>query len=222
MLRVPPIVLAAIVFVVGCEPRSSPAPTPASTTASATTAASASGSPSTSASAANPPAAPVPAITGPKEPPITNVGLPPELEKEAPLWETAYGWTPNKASHVSRLFANGKMYTWSNARRRAAAAKPPTREPAAWSWRLDALVSAEGVARVRELVASKFAKLPETRSPSLGADQGIVVYRTLHEGREHAVVVASGPTKDLPEPIREIETAILGAVVANGVPIDQP
>src|SRR6266508_206881 len=45
-------------------------------------------------------------------------GLPDELRAVHPLWETRQEATRTRPGSITRLYDNGRLYTWSNTRRR--------------------------------------------------------------------------------------------------------
>src|SRR6266540_1825518 len=87
-------------------------------------------------------------------------GLPDELRGAQPLWETRREATRNRAESVTRLFEDGRLYTWSDTQRRMVDGQLQ-RESVPFSWRLDAQIRAEGVDRVRELIRTAFVQLDE-------------------------------------------------------------
>ena len=147
-------------------------------------------------------------------------GLPADLVSVPPLWETHLEATRNRPLSISRLYENGRVYTWSGTRRRMVGGQL-RREPAPYAWRLDAQLRPEGVDRVRELIRTEFQLLPQGSPPSPGLDQGLVIRRSHLDGVDYSVTLTTSATGDLPVVIQEIERAIATNVIPGGVPIDQ-
>ena len=59
---------------------------------------------------------------------LTVEGLPPELTQAQPLWESVRGPDRSGAVRVSRLYANGDLYAWSDQRRVEGPGGVPRRE----------------------------------------------------------------------------------------------
>ncbi|HEU5315347.1 MAG TPA: hypothetical protein VFX49_04515 [Chloroflexota bacterium] len=147
-------------------------------------------------------------------------GLPPDLVSASPLWETRMEATRNRPLSITRLYENGRVYTWSNSRRRMVGGQL-RREAAPFAWRLDAQLRPEGVERVRELIRTEFQQLPQGSPPALGLDQGLVTRRSHLDGFDYSITLTSSATGDLPGVIQEIERAIATNVIPGGVPLDQ-
>lgn len=153
--------------------------------------------------------------------PITATeGLPESLKSVRPLWEANHGGSPQQPGLCTRLYDNGALYSWSNARR-AMKGSNPTRLPAPYAWRLDAKVSPEGVKRVHALAASEFAKVPAEAKSAPGADQGLIAYHAHADRVDHTVVVPSSAMNKLPKAVQEIESAIQSHIIPGGAPMDQ-
>jgi len=148
-------------------------------------------------------------------------GLPDELKAARPLWETQLTQTPSRPGSTSRLYANGQLFTWSNSRRTSRDGKI-SREAAPYAWRLDAQVSPDGVARVRELIRTEFVGVPSGERVRVGADQGTVTYRAHADAVDHQITVPATATAQLPAAVRAIEDAIRRNITPGGVPNEQP
>jgi hypothetical protein len=149
----------------------------------------------------------------------TTQGLPDELKGAQALWETRQEATPNRAATAVRLYENGQLYSWSNSRRRMVDGRL-TRVPAPYAWRLDAQVSPEGVDRVRELIRSGFVSL-ESGPPARAQDQGTTIRRSFLDGVDHTVALPASAAADLPQVIRDIDSAIATAIIPGAVAFDQ-
>ena len=147
-------------------------------------------------------------------------GLPADLVSVPPLWETRTEATRTRPLSISRLYEDGRVYAWTNTRRRMVGGQL-RREAAPYAWRLDAQLRPEGVDRVRELIRSAFQQLPQSSPPTPGLDQGLVTRRSHLDGVDYSVTHPSSATGDLPGVIQEIERAIATNVIPGAVPIDQ-
>lgn len=152
-------------------------------------------------------------------------GLPPELHNEKPVWEVVTAPGHRRPATARRLYADGGFFSWSNKRRVKGPNGMPRRVDAPFAWRLDARVNDAAVAKIRQLVADQFAKLPSSPLP-VGADASrypLITWRAFPGGTEHAIVTPSTAKQDeLPAVIREIEQTIHTGTISEGVPIDQP
>jgi hypothetical protein len=147
-------------------------------------------------------------------------GLPANLVSVPPLWETQIEASRNRPLSITRLYEDGRVYTWSNTRRRMVAGQL-RREAAPYAWRLDAQLRPEGVDRVRDLIRAEFQQLPQSSALSPGLDQGFVTRRSHLDGLDYSVTLTSSATADLPAVIQEIERAVATNVIPGAVPIDQ-
>ncbi len=145
-------------------------------------------------------------------------GLPEDLRDARPLWESSNAGSHTSASARTRLYPDGRLYQWSNMRRREVNGLP-RRERAAYAWRLDAQISPAALEQVRGLIPA-FERLSPA-APAPGKDQALITWRSSLDGREHSVTLPSDATDRLPEPIRAIERAIQTGVMPGGVPIEQ-
>ena len=152
--------------------------------------------------------------------PVAPDGLPDELRAAEPLWETRQVGTPTRPGSISRLYDDGRLYTWSNTRRRQVNGQL-RRETAPYLWRLDAQIRPEGVDQVRELIRTGFQQLPENQSVATGQDQAVVVRRSFVDGAAHTVLFPASATADLPAVVRDIDRAISANVTPGAVPVDQ-
>ena len=151
---------------------------------------------------------------------VTNDGLPDDLLPLQPLWETLRPATPTRSESITRLYDDGRLYTWSDTRRRMVNGRLQ-REAAPYAWRLDAQIRPEGVDQVRELIRAGFMQLDERNAARKGFDQGIVVRRSNVDGVEHSVTFPASATSALPQVIRDIDYAINANIESGAVPLDQ-
>ncbi|HEU4323853.1 MAG TPA: hypothetical protein VFS21_11960 [Roseiflexaceae bacterium] len=149
---------------------------------------------------------------------VPTDGLPDDLRDAQPLWESSNAGSHTSASTRTRLYSDGRLYQWSNMRRREVNGLP-RRERAAYAWRLDAQISPAALEQVRGLIGAFEQLSPSTPAP--GKDQALVTWRSSLDGREHSVTLPSDAADRLPDPIRAIERAIQTGVVPGGVPIEQ-
>jgi hypothetical protein len=147
-------------------------------------------------------------------------GLPSDLVSVPPLWETRLEATRTRPLSITRLYEDGRVYTWSSTRRRMVGGQL-RREASPYTWRLDAQLRTEGVDRVRDLIRAEFQQLPQSSALSPGLDQGLVTRRSHLDGLDYSVTLTSSATGDLPAVIQEIERAIATNVIPGAVPIDQ-
>jgi hypothetical protein len=169
------------------------------------------------APSAEPPAAGAPAAGASTI--SSSEGLPPELAGATPIWESARAATSRQTARATRLYPDGRVYTFSDTRRGSKDGKP-TRTPAPPAWRLDAKVDAAALATIQALASGAFLSLT-TAPPSVGPDGATITWRAWSGGREHVVVTAAGATSSLPAPIAEIEQALQTGVVPGAVPLEQ-
>jgi hypothetical protein len=150
----------------------------------------------------------------------STVGLPDDIKDAPPLWELAQSATPSRPESRTRLYADGRMYVWSNSRRTLVDGKP-RRENANYAWRLDALVSPEGVAKIRQLIKDSFEPLAAPEQAAQGADQGTTTWQSNRDGTVHTLTLPSSARDKLPQALRDIDYAIQSSIVPGGVPIEQ-
>jgi hypothetical protein len=146
--------------------------------------------------------------------------LPADLQQVEPLWEVVLSKTANRPTSRTRLYADGRQFTWSNSRRRLVDGKPH-RVAAPYAWRLDAQISADGVAQVQQLIRREFVAVASGEVGQPGADQGTTTWRSFVDGSAHVVTLPSSATNQQPQAIRAIEYAILSSIIAGAVPIEQ-
>lgn len=150
----------------------------------------------------------------------STLGLPDDLRSQQPLWQVEQSATGNKAASVSRIYEDGRLYTWSNTRRVVKNGKI-SRESAPYAWRLDVQISPEGIERLKELIKSEFVTLPSNSSVSTGLDQGYVVWQSHLDGTEYRVMSPTSASTNLPQVIRDIDYAIQSNIVPGAVPQSQ-
>jgi hypothetical protein len=150
----------------------------------------------------------------------STLGLPDDLQSKRPLWEVEQTATPNKAASSSRIYEDGRLYTWSNTRRVVSNGKI-SRQSAPYAWRIDAQISAEGIERIKQLIKSEFVKLPSNSSVKTGLDQGYVVWKSYLDTTEYRVTLPTSASSDLPQVIRDIDYAIQSNIVPGAVPKTQ-
>jgi hypothetical protein len=146
-------------------------------------------------------------------------GLPPELASATPLWESARAATGRQTARATRLYPDGRLYTFSDTRRGSKDGKP-TRTPAPPAWRLDAKLDPAALAKIQALASGPFQALTAP-APSVGADGATITWRAWSSGREHVVITSAGATASLPAPIAEIEQTLQTGVVPGAVPLEQ-
>jgi len=149
-----------------------------------------------------------------------TTGLPDSLKPLKPLWEVYSGGSLGRSESCTRLYADGSMYTWSDTRRIEKNGLP-SRQKAPFAWRLDARVSADGVAKVRALVQPDFAKLTTPAPGKLTQDQSLTVWRSCVDGTTHEAALTEKKSSALPAVLRDIDRAIQGAIVPGAVPLAQ-
>jgi hypothetical protein len=150
----------------------------------------------------------------------STLGLPDELKAVQPLWEVYQSATSNKAASISRLYEDGRLFSWSNTRRVVNHGKI-SRESAPYAWRLDAQVSPKGIKRLQELIRSEFVKLPTNSSATTGLDQGYVVYKSHFDGTDYRVKLPTSASINLPQVLRDLDYAIQSNIVPGAVPQTQ-
>jgi hypothetical protein len=149
----------------------------------------------------------------------STAGLPAELQGVQPLWEEREGRTPSRPEAATRLYEDGRLYTWSDVRRRVVDGKE-TYEPAPYAWRLEAALRPEGVERVRELIRTGFVQLPERTGGALASDQGLTTRRSFLDGAAHEVSTPSGSRAGPPPAIGEINDVIARSIIPGAVPAE--
>lgn len=151
-----------------------------------------------------------------------TAGLPTELNDETPVWEVITAPGHRREASARRVYADGTLYAWGKTRRARDEDGQPTRVPARPAWRLDARISADAVRAVAQLVSSDFAELPRNPTGAEASRYPLVTYRAYPDGEEHAVIAPSTlPSEDLPDPIREIMSAIRQGTKSEAVPFEQ-
>jgi hypothetical protein len=146
-------------------------------------------------------------------------GLPAELAGTRPLWESARAPTTRQTARATRLYPDGRLYTFSNTRRALANGKP-TRQPAPPAWRLDAQIAAAIVTKIEGIVRDRFVGTTAAATAK-SADAGVITWRAWIDGKEHVVTTPTGATSSLPTPIAEIEQALQTGIVPSAVPVEQ-
>ena len=173
------------------------------------------GPPETPAEALPPPTAPcqeLPMLTE-----LTDEGLPPELTQAQPLWESVRGPDRGGAMRVSRLYANGYLYAWSDQRRVEGPGGVPRREAAPARWRLDARLSAAAVAEVEAVIKARFMGLTLPAPPGVVNDGTPAAARACVGGVGHAV---SAPSAITAEEVRAVEHTLQRGVKPGSAPIN--
>lgn len=211
------IVFVGLLAVVGCKGTGGPAETGSSGGASST------GSTRPDAVQPKEPAMPPVSSSGSSAPSTAAItatdGLPADLAATRPLWESARAPTQRQKARVTRLYPDGRLYTYSDTRRGLADGKP-TREPAPAAWRLDAQIAGATVTRIEGIVRDRFLATPAAAT-TVGPDGAVVTWRAALDGKEHVVTTPAGATSSLPAPIAEIEQALQAGVVPGAVPVEQ-
>ncbi len=148
-------------------------------------------------------------------------GLPADLAGVAPLWEAARHPTARRPESVARLYPDGRLYRYSDARRTEVKGMPG-QEPAPKAWRLEARLSPRAVQAIKNLIRSSFAPLAATAPIATAGPHGrLYTWRANLDG-EHVVVTPAAATDALPAAVRDIERAVQAGIVPGAVPLEQP
>jgi hypothetical protein len=146
-------------------------------------------------------------------------GLPVELQGRPPLWETCGEAAPRRPATATRLYEDGRLYTWG-ATRRVLEGGALKRVPASPAWRLDARVSAAGLAEIRALLSGpSLSALPEHLGAPL-PDRAPLTLRYRAGEQERVLVLQGADAARPPDAVRQVQLAIQRNIESGAVPIE--
>jgi hypothetical protein len=177
-----------------------------------------------SATTAPPPAAPPPRLTTPDT--ITAVdGLPAALAAEHPLWEVVHGPYLEHGPEATRLYPDGRWYSYLP-RRRIIVDGWPTLVDAPAAWRFEGQVETSALAAIEQQLRERIER--GHSPPGAGAaaaaipdDHAVVTSRIWLDGQEHVSIRVTN-NREASTPLMSITGTLSHGTIRSTVPIEQP